>query len=158
MNDPWGGPVVVCFLSGRRLLEPVRRRERVYCPLAAHQGAKSRVTSDVMCFTDSGVRRRTSHSSAIRFHRESAASLPVGVLQHLQSSNLGPPYKMLTSRLFGYSTLTLASGLGSAGANWDPQSPLPNRRPALNPTGAQATVLSRDHILLMESNDGRELE
>jgi hypothetical protein len=83
-------------------------------------GAESRVTSDVMCFTDSGVRRRTSHSSAIRFHRESAASLPVGVLQHLQSSNLGPPYKMLTSRLFGYSTLTLASGLGSAGANWGP--------------------------------------
>jgi hypothetical protein len=27
---------------------------------------------------------------------------------------------MLTGRLFGYSTLTLASGLGSAGANWDP--------------------------------------
>ena len=60
--------------------------------------------------------------------------------------NFGPPDNNITDALFGYSTATLASSLGSGGHQRRAQPALPNWRPALDSTGAQACILSDSQV------------
>jgi hypothetical protein len=53
---------------------------------------------------------------------------PVEFFNIFNHPNLGNPNNNLTSPLFGQSAQTLASSLGSGGANSRLQPPLPNRR------------------------------
>jgi hypothetical protein len=52
--------------------------------------------------------------------------------------NFGLPDNNINDALFGYSTAPFASSLGSGGANGG-LNPVSNWRPALDPTGAQAS-------------------
>ena len=72
--------------------------------------------------------------------------------------NFGAPINYMTSPQFGYSTQTLNDLPRQRRPERRLQSAVSDRRPALDPTGAQAAVLSREHIHLKEANDGHELE
>jgi len=56
--------------------------------------------------------------------------------------NFGAPINYMTSPQFGFSTQTLNSWLGSGGQSGGLKFAVPDRRPAFNPAGAQASVLS----------------
>jgi hypothetical protein len=62
--------------------------------------------------------------------------------------NFGNPNNTLNSPLFGRSTQTLASGLGSGGANGGFTPPSSDRRPALHPARPQTPILSNASVLI----------
>ena len=84
----------------------------------AHHHRGNKAISGAMCCGVSELGKLMSRFSGNFVLTEKVgALLPGRVLQPLQPPELRPPNNNLTSKLFGHSTQTLASSLGSGGAN-----------------------------------------